>query len=151
MHSFADRLFSLLPDRFRNSAVLGQLAGFILVGGTGAVAFVVLSTLLIGLHTGLPDWVASALTWAALIVPVYMGHHRISFRASRVAHRQGLPRYVAVQISALILAALFSYIAYSIAHLPALYGAIIVTGLTSAVNFVVLKVWAFASTQPTQA
>jgi putative flippase GtrA len=133
-----------LPALERNPVKLRELIGFVFVGGSGAVAFVVLSSLLVSLDTGVPAWIVSALTWAALIVPVYLGHHRLSFR-SGVRHSQGLPRYVAVQISALCFAAAFSYVTYSVFHLRPLYASVIVSVLTAGVNFVVLKLWAFAA------
>ncbi|MEO8883262.1 MAG: GtrA family protein, partial [Devosia sp.] len=77
------------------------------------------------------------------IGPVYLAHRRFSFR-SDTPHGHALPRYVGVQLCALLLASIFSYIAYSVFGLPAFWAAIVVTGLISSVNFVVLRLWAFA-------
>jgi putative flippase GtrA len=134
IRAFAARVQS---DSFRD------LAAFLVVGGSGAVAFVLLSSLMIELNTGLPDWLVSALCWAGLIVPVYLGHRFVSFR-SDAPHTQALPRYVAVQVLGLTLAALFSWIAYSVLGLPSLVGAVLVAGLTAGLNFVILRAWAFA-------
>lgn len=125
-------------------SLLLELMKFGLVGGSGVIAFVALSNLAIGLHTGLPAWIVSELCYAALIIPVYLGHHRFSFR-SPVPHRQGLPRYVAVQMGALALAAIFSYVFYSMLKLPTIYASVLVTGLTTGLTFVVLRLWAFAA------
>jgi putative flippase GtrA len=125
-------------------SLLIEILKFGLVGGSGVVAFVALSNLAIGFHTGLASWIVSELCYAALIVPVYLGHHRFSFR-SPVPHRQGLPRYIAVQAGALTLAAIFSYVFYSVLKLPTIYASVLVTGLTTGVTFVVLRLWAFAS------
>lgn len=130
-------------DRPARSGIGRDLLGFLLVGGSGAVAFVVLSSLAIGLRTGVPDWIVSALCWAALIGPVYLGHWLYSFRTG-APHRQALPRYIAVQLAGVALAAIFSYLTYRILGLPAVVGAIAVTTLTSGVNFVILRAWAFA-------
>jgi putative flippase GtrA len=124
-------------------ALLGELFSFAAVGGTAALAFVALSTLLTGLPTGLPDWLVSALCYALFIVPVYLAHRRLSFH-SEVPHAVALPRYVAVQMSALALASLFSYVCYGLFGLSSAVAATLVICLTSGVNFVVLKLWAFA-------
>lgn len=125
-------------------SLVAELASFIVVGGIAAAAFVVLSTLAIALRTGLPDWLMSALCYAAFIVPVYLAHRRFSFRAN-TPHGVALPRYVAVQLSALCLAALFSYLCYAMLGLTTTLAAFVVIVLTSGVNFIVLKLWAFAA------
>lgn len=117
--------------------------GFLLVGGTGAAAFVILSWTLIGLETGLPEWIVSALCWVALILPVYLGHRMWSFQTG-APHRQALPRYVAVQVVGVILVSIFSYLCYRILGLSTVVAAPLVTALTTGVNFVILRAWAFA-------
>jgi putative flippase GtrA len=123
---------------------LDQLLRFVLVGGSGAVGFVLLSTLMIDLRTGAPDWLMSALCYAAMIGPVYLLHRRFSFR-SDAPHLRALPRYVLVQACGLGLAAVFSFIAYSLLHMQSLPASILITCLVSAINFVVLKLWAFTT------
>lgn len=123
---------------------LRQLFWFGLVGGSGAVAFVLLSTLAVEARTGLPDWLVSALCYAALIVPVYLAHRRFSFRTG-ASHVQALPRYVAVQAMAVLLAAAISWGVYAIPGLPTVLAAVLVSGLTAAFTFVLLKLWAFAA------
>jgi putative flippase GtrA len=120
-----------------------DFGGFLFVGGSGAVAFVVLSALAVSLKTGIPDWIMSALCWVALIGPVYLGHRIWSFKTG-VPHRQALPRYIAVQICGIILASIFSYLCYRVLGLSTVVAAALVTALTSGVNFVILRAWAFA-------
>jgi putative flippase GtrA len=120
-----------------------DLLGFILVGGSGAVAFVVLSTLMIGLRTGIAEWIVSALCWVALIGPVYLGHRMWSFRTG-ATHRQALPRYIAVQALGIVMASVFSYLCYRVLGLSTALAAVLVTALTSGVNFAILRAWAFA-------
>lgn len=124
--------------------MLREIAGFVAVGGTGGLAFIVISSLIVWADTGVPAFVVSALVWAGLIVPVYLGHHRFSFRTG-VRHSQGLPRYASVQAGGVVLAAGFSYIAYDFVGLKPPFAAIPVAGATAAVNFVLLKLWAFAA------
>ncbi len=104
--------------------------------------FICPSLLMIDLK-GLPDRVVSALCHAAFIVPVHLAGRLYSF-GSRAPHAVALPRYVAVQLSALTLAAIFSYVCYNLWGLETAAAAFIVIGLTFGVNFIVLKLWAFA-------
>jgi putative flippase GtrA len=142
--SVSDETLAVAPGDARKSLLIVELLRFGFVGGSGVVGFVALSNIAIGLHTGMPAWIVSALSYAAMIIPVYLGHHRFSFR-SPVPHSKGLPRYVTVQIGALALAAVFSYVMYSMIKLPPLYASVLVTGLTSGVTFLVLRLWAFAN------
>jgi putative flippase GtrA len=123
--------------------VATQLFSFVFVGGLGALCYVGLSMLLIDLRTGMPEWLVGALAYALLILPVYMAHRHCSFR-SDVPHTVALPRYVAVQVTAIVLASVFSYVSYNLLGLASGYAALLVIGLTSGVNFVILKIWAFA-------
>ena len=130
------------------AAQLGDLrdfVAFLFVGGSGAVGFILLSTFMIELRTGAPEWLVSGLCWAAMIGPVYLGHRAISFR-SDAPHTQALPRYIMVQLMGVTLAAIFSYVAHGVLGLPSLAGSVAVAGLTAGVNFAILKLWAFAST-----
>ena len=120
-----------------------ELVSFILVGGIAAGCFVLLSMAMIGLGTGLPAWIVSSGCYGLMIVPVYLAHRRFSFR-SDTPHSVALPRYVMVQLSALGLAALFSFVFYSLLGFDTAMAALLVAGLTAGVNFVVLRVWAFA-------
>jgi putative flippase GtrA len=124
-------------------ALLRQLLSFLAIGGTAALAFVALSMTMIALLPDLPSWIVSTGCYAAFVGPVYLAHRRFTFR-SGVPHREALPRYVAVQVTALSLASLFSYLCYGLLGLPTLVAAVVVIGLTSGVNFIVLKLWAFA-------
>jgi SAM-dependent methyltransferase len=145
------RMSHSLESLMRDSAVeargvsLGaQLASFLIIGAAAAGGFVLLSTLALSLPLGLPSWLVSAGCYALFIVPVYVLHRRYSF-ASAAPHARALPRYLAVQLSALTLASIFSYVTYSMAGLPTPFAALLVIGLTSGVNFMVLRLWAFSA------
>lgn len=122
---------------------LTEFAWFLIVGGGAALGFIVMSAVMVEWLTGVPDWIVSAGCYGLFIVPVYLAHRRFSFR-SGAPHAVALPRYVAVQLSALGLATLFSYVCYAILGMPPATAALLVIALTSGVNFVVLKLWAFA-------
>ncbi|HTJ58222.1 MAG TPA: GtrA family protein [Devosiaceae bacterium] len=143
MDSVLERAGAIVGDPRDRVHIVRQIFAFAMVGGSGAAAFVLLSTLLVGAHLGLPNWLGSTLCWAALIGPVYLAHRRFSFR-SAAPHGQALPRYVGVQVCALLLAALFSYVAYSVFAFPVVWASLIVTGAVSGVNFLILRLWAFA-------
>jgi putative flippase GtrA len=121
-----------------------QLLAFLLIGGVAALSFVGVSAAAVAIFRELPSWLISALCYAAYIVPVYLLHRRFAFR-SDVEHSRALPRYVAVQLCGLGLATLFSWLAYGVIGMPTLLAAILVIGLTSGMNFLVLRGWAFGA------
>lgn len=121
----------------------GGLVSFLLIGGGAAGSFVILSSLMVALLPMVEGWIVSAACYAVFILPVYLLHRRFTF-ASDAAHWQALPRYVAVQMMALALAALFSFVFHGTLALPSLPAAMLVIALTSGVNYLVLKGWAFA-------
>jgi putative flippase GtrA len=125
------------------SPVLVQLFAFAIIGGAAALSFVGVSSAAVSLFKSVPAWLVSSLCYAAFIVPVYLMHRRFSFQ-SDAAHSRALPRYVLVQLCGLGLATLFSFIAYGVVGLPTLVAALVVIVLTSGINFLVLRRWAFA-------
>jgi putative flippase GtrA len=129
--------------------MLAELGWFLLVGGGGALALAAVTTAMISLRTGVPDWLVAALCYAAFIVPVYVLHRRLSFR-SDTAHSVAFPRYLAVQVSAIVLVSVFSYLCYSVFGIATAVGSVLVLGLTAGVNFLVLKLWAFATHRPAE-
>ena len=123
--------------------VLIQLFAFVVIGGAAALSFVGVSSAAVALLDTIPAWLVSSLCYAAFIVPVYLMHRRYSFQ-SAATHSRALPRYVLVQLSGLGLATGFSYVAYGVIGLPTIAAALVVIVLTSGVNFLVLRRWAFA-------
>ena len=146
MSASLESLMSDAPAVDSSPSTLRSALYFLCIGGSGALAFVVLSTLMIWLDTGLPAYLVNALCYASLIVPVYLLHRRFSFQ-SDASHWQALPRYLAVQVSALLLAALFTLVIDGVLKVPTLFASMLVIGLTSSVNYVVLRSWAFARGQ----
>lgn len=126
-----------------SDAALRQLASFLLVGAGAALSFVAISSGLISALPGVPAWLVSSLCYATYVVPVYLLHRRFSFR-SEAAHRMALPRYVAVQVLGIGVATLFSFTVYGLSGTASLLGAMLIIGLTSGVNFVVLRLWVFS-------
>lgn len=121
----------------------GGLLSFLLIGGGAAAGFVLASSALIVLLPKVEAWMVSAACYAAFIVPVYLLHRRFTF-ASEVAHVHALPRYMAVQGVALLLATMFGFVFHGTLGLPSLPAALLVISVTSGLNYLVLKGWAFA-------
>lgn len=135
-----------VPPSQPRRPLFGGLLAFLAIGGAGAAAFVVLSTAMIWLDTGLADWIVNTACYATLILPVYLMHRRYSF-ASEAPHIRALPRYMAVQGMALLLAALFSFGIHGVLAVPTVPASMLVIALTSGINFVILRSWAFARVQ----
>lgn len=139
-------LESLMRDSLEQTSqrpVTAELGWFLAVGGGAALALAAVTTVMVSLRTGVPDWAMAALCYAAFVAPVYLLHRRLSFR-SDAAHGQAFPRYVAVQLSAIALVSLFSFVCFSVLGGATMIGSLLVLGLTAGVNFAVLKLWAFA-------
>lgn len=143
-------LFSMMPNTTPMPAqapsIMGQLAAFVAIGAAGAAGFVALSSLA-SLVTGAESSLVNALCYAALIGPVYLAHRRFSFQ-SELPHRRALPRYIGVQVMAMALIMLFSFVVYGIMGMTSVVAATLVIALTSGLNFVVLRFWAFAQQGP---
>jgi putative flippase GtrA len=129
----------------QRSTLLAGLLSFLIIGGVAAVSFVGVSAAAVALLSNVPAWLVSALCYAAYVIPVYLLHRRFSFQ-SDAAHARALPRYLAVQLAGVALATAFSWVAYGVFGLPTIMAALLVIGLTSGVNFVVLRRWAFSNT-----
>jgi putative flippase GtrA len=86
--------------------------------------------------------VASAMAYTIFMSLAYLLHRRFSFR-SQAPHREAFPRYALTQATGLALASGFSFIAYAMLGMHAAFAALIVFALTSMLNFLVLRLWAF--------
>jgi putative flippase GtrA len=137
-------LESLVRDKSQatEAPISVMLVSFLAVGVGAALAFGMVSAFIISLNTGLPDWVASALAYIVLMSAAYGLHRKFSFR-SQAPHAQAFPRYALAQTSGLALAALFSFVAYQLFGMHLAFASPIVLALTSVVNFVALRLWAF--------
>ena len=138
-------LESLMPAYPENGAVHpvgGEVLMFFVIGAIAAASFVAVSTALIWVLPMVESWLVSTLCYAGFIVPVYLLHRRFSF-GSEVPHGQARPRYIAVQMIALALATMFSFLLHGTFALPSLMAGILVIVLTSGLNYLVLRAWAF--------
>ncbi|MBU1306690.1 MAG: GtrA family protein [Alphaproteobacteria bacterium] len=142
LQSLMPRFVEAPPAR----SAFGGIASFLAIGASGALGFLALTNVMMALPTGLDNWVVNSLCYGAFIVPIYLLHRRFSFQ-SDAPHRQALPRYLAVQASALLLATLFGYLLYHSLTMSTPLASSLVIVLTSGVNYLVLRGWAFARGQ----
>jgi putative flippase GtrA len=140
--SLQSLMMSQIGDAPRG-ALVRELLSFIAIGVGAALSFVALSMAAVALLPMLPAWLVSAVCYGAFVVPVYLLHRRFSFHSS-AAHSRALPRYATVQLGGIGVAAMFSWLAYGVAGLPTLVAALVVIGVTSGLNFAVLRLWAFS-------
>lgn len=124
-----------------------EAVAFYLVGGLAALCYVLISSFLIGMDTGIADWLMSALVYAVFMPMVYLAHRLFSFR-SDAPHRRAFSRYLVVQGMGLCVASVLSFAAFHILMLVPLIGSALVIGVTSIFNFLVLRGWAFAASEP---
>jgi len=86
-------------ERLRRVAASGQLREllmFLLVGGTGALIYVVLNVVFVA-GAGMRPSLAILLTLAILIPPTYLAQRRLTFQSER-PHSDAFPRYIGTQV-----------------------------------------------------
>ena len=115
---------------------------FLLIGGTAALAYSVIAGVLV--NTGLRPWVASSLAYACCVPFAYLGQKRITFK-SDAKHGIALPRYIAAQLAGFVLAGALSEIVLSLGQVNSYFGYAIVAVTVASTNYLLLKLWAFAT------
>lgn len=114
---------------------------FILVGGSAALLYLILATLLFE-FLNLPEWLASAIAWTLCIIPAYYGQKTLTFN-SQSDHRTSFPRYLISQIIAIILSAILSFI---LSHLTTTHHIVIfitVVLLVTSTSYIFQHFWVF--------
>ena len=119
-----------------------ELALFLLVGGSAALAFSITAGLLAGF--GLQPWMAGSTAYACVIPLAYLGQKRLTFK-SNAKHAIALPRYIATQLTALLSSAVFAELVFGLTDINTYVGFIIISGPIALVNFLILKLWTFAN------
>ena len=122
-----------------------QLFSFLLIGTVAVFGFVLLSSIAMALPLTQPQWLVSAVCYLLIVVSAYLAHRRFSFGSS-APHGHALPVYLGVQLASIGLAALFSWVAYGVVGLPTIVASGAIIALTSGMNFLVLRIWAFKRT-----
>lgn len=132
-----------IPHSSARRAAARDLFAYLFVGGGAALAYVFASKFVLGLNLPVADWLVGGLLYGAFVPIVYLAHRLISFR-SEAPHSYALPRYLAVQAGALLVASGMSYVVYHVLNLQPGIGSAIVIVASSGFSFVALRGWAFA-------
>jgi putative flippase GtrA len=119
---------------------LRTLSTFIIVGAAGAVAYVILSTILTSI-IGLA-YVASIISYCVLTPTVYLAQRAFTFRSS-AQHIVVLPKYVATQLIGLSISGVVPYLFRDIAEKTPIVVFGLVVMVVPILNFVLLRFWAF--------
>lgn len=139
------RFFSPLPrvtgllDSGRGDR-LRELALFLLVGGTGAVLYTAFNVGFI--KFGLRPSLAIAFTLALLVPPVYLAQHRLTFRSGR-NHRSAFPRYAGAQLAGNAVAMVAAELLPTAIRTYPVTGFVLISAMVAALNYAILKFWAF--------
>ena len=118
---------------------LRRLVQFGAVGGAGAGTYVCGSTYLVSV--GWATWIASLVTYSALVPIVYLLQKAIVFQ-SLTSHSRAFPRYVASQLLGLIFAAAIPY-TLAFAHIAAGLSFVVVVCFVAIFGFTIQSKWVF--------
>ncbi len=126
--------------RFADSGGLRELILFLVIGGTGSVVYTALNVILT--KAGMRPSLSIAITLALLVPPMYLLQHKLTFRSGR-NHLSAFPRYAGAQlfgnVSAMGVAELFPE---PIRAHP-ITAFILIAAIVAAMNYGILKFWAF--------
>ena len=138
----------LRRDRLRQfirSGALRELFLFLLIGGSGAVAYTALNVF--WTKSGIPPALSVVITICLLIPPVYFLQHRFTFQSGR-NHLSAFPRYAGTQLLGnLIAIAIAATIPQPIKANP-VTAYVLLSAIVAAINYGILKFWAFRHTPP---
>lgn len=126
--------------RTMKSGGLRELFLFGLIGGTGAVLYAGLNVLFTKL--GVRPSVSIVITLALLMPPVYYLQHTHTFCSGR-SHLSAFPRYAGTQIFGNLLAMLLAELFPKPIEAYPIAAWIAIAVIVAAVNFGILKFWAF--------
>ncbi|MDP9095717.1 MAG: GtrA family protein [Pseudomonadota bacterium] len=117
-----------------------ELVLFLVIGGTGAIAYTALNVFFT--TSGIRPNLSIAITIALLIPPVYVLQHRLTFRSDH-NHLSAFPRYVGTQLFGNMIAiAVATAVPEPIKQHP-VTAFILISAIVAAVNYGILKFWAF--------
>ena len=145
MSSLRDPLRRDRLRQFIRSGALRELILFLLIGGTGAIAYTALNVLLT--KSGVPPAFSVIITIFLLIPPVYFLQHRFTFQSGR-NHLSAFPRYAGTQLLGnLIAIAIAAAVPQPIKENP-ITAYVLLSAIVAAINYGILKFWAFRHTPP---
>lgn len=118
-----------------------QLFFFLIIGSSGALAYVLLNTWALSVFK-YEKHIISTSVYACLILPIYLLQRRFSFESTESVAKT-LPKYIFTHIIGMLLTYFISDVVFTTLGLPDFWGSIASICATSALSFVLLKVWAF--------
>lgn len=130
-------------DRFIATGALRELLLFLAIGGTGALLYTALNVMFT--KAGVRPSVSIAITLALLIPPIYYGQHRLTFRSGR-NHLSAFPRYVGAQLFGNAIAIVIAEIVPGPIKANPFTAFILIAAIVAALNYGILKFWAFRHT-----
>lgn len=134
-----------LLRQFARSGALRELIMFLAVGGTGAIAYTALNVFFT--KSGIRPSVSIALTLVLLIPPVYYLQHRLTFRSGR-NHLSAFPRYVGAQLFGNVIAIAVAEAVPDPIKAHPITAFILISAIVAAINYGILKFWAFRHSSP---
>lgn len=139
--SFVDPIRRERLRNFVRSGGLRELILFLIIGGSGAIAYTALNYMFT--KSGIRPSVSILLTIVVLIPPVYYLQHRLTFRSGR-NHLSAFPRYVGAQLFGNIIAMAFAEAVPEPIKANPLPAFILISMIVAAINYGILKFWAFS-------
>lgn len=131
----------LSTRRLLKSLDTRQIVVFLLVGSTFAALYAGIAALCMSYLTK-DYWQASAIGYSATIIPAYIAQKNLSFR-QRGSHYSALPKYIGVQISAIVLSSLISEGLGKLQFLPSFMVFLGASAITTIFTFCALRLFVF--------
>lgn len=126
--------------RFVRSGALRELVLFLVIGGSGAIAYTALNVFFT--RSGIRPSLSIAITLAVLIPPVYLLQHRLTFRSGR-NHLSAFPRYAGTQLFGNVIAILIAEAVPDPIKAHPVTAYVLIAAIVAAINYGILKFWAF--------
>lgn len=126
--------------RFVRDGGLRELIMFLVIGGSGAVAYTALNVFFT--KSGISPSLSIAITIALLIPPVYVLQHRLTFRSGR-NHLSAFPRYVGTQLFGNLIAIAVALAVPDPIKANPITAFVLISAIVAAINYGILKFWAF--------
>jgi putative flippase GtrA len=134
--------------RFVASGGFRELILFLVIGGTGSVLYTALNVIFT--KAGVRPSLSIAITLAILIPPVYFLQHRLTFRSGR-NHLSAFPRYAGAQLFGNVVAMVVAELFPAPIRAYPITAFVLIAAIVAALNYGILKFWAFRHSPATVA
>ncbi len=127
-------------QRFVATGALREVVLFLAIGGTGAILYTALNVMFT--TSGVRPSLSIAFTLALLVPPVYYLQHRLTFKSGR-NHLSAFPRYVGAQLFGNIIAIFVAELFPAPIKAHPITAFVLISAVVAALNYGILKFWAF--------